>query len=104
MPVGFGKCVGIKSMGRPLEIMALLKRSIVQVKAETKCLAYALLLAKARVDNDPNYKAYVDGRMRKLRLEVQYLLEETGINLDNGGDFPKLMKFQEHFSDYKIVV
>jgi hypothetical protein len=103
MPVGFGGD-GIKSRGRPLDKMAHLKRSIVLVIAETKCLAYALVLAKARVDNDPNYKAYVDGRMRKLRLEVQYLLEETGINLHNGGGIPELIKFQEHFSDYKIVV
>jgi hypothetical protein len=63
-----------------------------------------LLIAKARVDNDPNYKAYIDSRMRKLRLQVQYLLEETGINLDNGGGIPELTRFQEHYSDYKIVV
>jgi hypothetical protein len=74
----------------------------VQVKAEENCLAHALLIAKARVDNDPNYEAYRKGR--KLRLEVQYLLEETGINLDNGGGIPELGRFQEHFNDYKIVV
>jgi hypothetical protein len=64
MPVGFGKG-GIKSRGRPLEIMARLKTSIVQVKAETNCLAHALLIAKARVDNDSNYKAYSDSRSPK---------------------------------------
>jgi hypothetical protein len=55
MPVGFGGD-GLKSRGRPLEIMAHLKRSIVQVKAEMNCLAHALLIAKARVDHDPNYE------------------------------------------------
>jgi hypothetical protein len=48
MPVGFGR-VAIKSKGRPLEVMARLKTSIVQEKAETNCLAHALLIAKARV-------------------------------------------------------
>jgi hypothetical protein len=54
------------------------------------------------VDNDPKYNSYIKGR--KIRPEVQYLLEETGINLDNGGGIPELTRFQEHFSDYKIVV
>jgi hypothetical protein len=81
--------------------MAHLKRSIVQVKAEANCLADALLIGKARVDNDPNYNSYRKGDT--IRLEVQYLLEETGINLNNGG-IPELARFQEHFSDYKIVV
>jgi hypothetical protein len=100
MPVGFG--VGIKSMGRPLEIMARLKTSIVQVKAESNCLRHALLISKAKVDNDPNYESYRKGR--KIELEVQYLLEETGIGLDKGGGIPELIKFQEYFKDYKIVV
>jgi hypothetical protein len=51
MPVGFGKGDAIKSMGRPLEIMAHLKRSIVQVTVEKNCLAHALLISKAKVDN-----------------------------------------------------
>jgi hypothetical protein len=73
LSVGFGGD-GIKSRGRPLDKIAHLKKSIVQIKAETKCLAYALLLAKARVDNDPNYNSYRKGN--NIRLEVQYLLEE----------------------------
>jgi hypothetical protein len=101
LPVCFGGD-GIKSRGRPLNIMARLKTSFVQVKAETNCLAHAVLIAKARVDRDPNYESYRKGD--KIRPEVQYLLEETGINLDNGGEIPELIRFQEHFSDYKIVV
>jgi hypothetical protein len=90
MPVGFGgDCIKIR--GRPLEIMAHLKKSIVQVKAETNCLAHALLIAKARVDNDPNYNSYLKGR--KILPEVQYLVKEPGINLDNGGGIPELIKF-----------
>jgi len=45
MPIDHGKTT---SKGRPLEIMACLKRSIVQVKAESNCLAHALIFAKQK--------------------------------------------------------
>jgi hypothetical protein len=91
MPVGFGKR-GMKSRGRPLSVMAHLKTSVVKVQATDNCLAYAIIIAIARVENDPNYKAYRQGR--KIRPVVQKLLEETGISLTEGGGIPQLMKFQ----------
>jgi hypothetical protein len=48
MPVGFGG--GIKTKGRQLSVMAHLKRSIIEVKAEQNCLAHALVIAIARVN------------------------------------------------------
>jgi hypothetical protein len=53
MPVGFGKVQ--MSKGRPLSMMAHIKRSIVEVNAEENCLAHALVIAVARVMNDSNY-------------------------------------------------
>ena len=32
------------------------------------------------------------------------LLEATGIDPTDGGGIPELVKFQEHFDDYKIVI
>jgi len=58
MPVGFGR--GIKTKGRSLAALAHLKKSIVKVKSETNCLAHALIIAIARITNDPNYKSYRD--------------------------------------------
>ena len=78
MPVGFGTRA-IMSRGRPLPVMAHLKRSIIEVK----------------VENDPDYKAYRQGR--NIRPVVQKLLAETGISLTEGGGIPQLIKFQEHF-------
>ena len=52
MPVGFGKVV--KSKGRPVPVVAHVKHSIIDVKAETNCLAHALVIAIARLTNDPN--------------------------------------------------
>jgi len=59
--------------------MALLKKSIVEVKAEENCLAHALKIAIAKVDNETNYKAYRKGR--KILPVVRDLLETTGIDL-----------------------
>ena len=82
MPVGFGK-TAVKSKGRPLSVMAHVKHSIIEVKAETNCLAHALIIAIARLTKDPNYNSFRRGR--KIQPEVQQLLQKTGINLDNGG-------------------
>jgi hypothetical protein len=86
MPIGNG---GVKTKGRPLSVMVHLKRSTVEVKAENNCLAHALIIAIARVTNDPNYKAYRQGR--KIRPLVDRLLETTGIDLKDGGGIPKLV-------------
>jgi len=100
MPVGFGKRA-IKSKFRPLSVMAQFKISVVEVKAEDKSLAKALIIAIAKVENDPNYVAY--RQCRKLRRVVRSLLDMTGIHLSGGG-IPELIKFQDHFWDYKITV
>jgi len=101
MPVGYGKPAN-KSFGRPLSALTHLKRNFVEVKAEENFLAHALLIAIARVDNDAGYKAYRQGR--KIRSVLQSLLQETVIDLTNGGGIPELNRFQEHFRDHKIVV
>jgi len=85
-----------------LSIMAHLKRSIIEVKAENKCLAHALIIAILRVNNDPNYISYRDGW--KIRPVVQTLLKMVGIDLTNGAGIPELTKFQEHFHEYKFIV
>jgi hypothetical protein len=50
MPVGFGR---VKTKGRQLSVMAHLKRSIIEVKAEENCLAHALIIAVARLMTIP---------------------------------------------------
>jgi hypothetical protein len=70
MPAGFGKRPET-SKGRSLNVMIHLKRSIVEVKTEN-CLAHALVIAIARVTNDPDYKAYRHGW--KILPKVRELL------------------------------
>jgi len=82
--------------------MAHLKLRIVDVKCEEKCLAHALVIAISRVANYPNYKAYRQDR--KLSPLVRNRLETTGIDLSNGAGIPEIVRFREHFRDYRIVV
>jgi hypothetical protein len=63
--------------------MANLKKSIVQVKADNNCLALALVIAIAKLTNDPDYKAFIKGR--KIHSVVDRLLATTDIDLTNGG-------------------
>ena len=100
MPVGFGR--GMNTRGWPLSVMAHLKTSIVEVKSSENCLAHAIIIAIAKLENDPDYKAYRQGRT--IRPVVQKLLEETGLDLSGGGGISELIKFQEHFRQYKITV
>jgi len=101
MPVGFGRCA-LKSRRRPLSVMAHFKQNIVEVKAEQNCLAHALVIATAKVDNDPNYKANRQGG--KIRPVVQTLLEVIGIDLSNGAGILELVRCQEYLRKYKIIV
>jgi hypothetical protein len=101
MPVGSGGD-GLKTKGRRLSVMAHLKRNIIEVKAEDKCLAHALIIAVARLTNDPNYNACRRGY--KIHPVVDRLLEVAGIDLTEGGGYPELARFQEHYKDYRIVV
>ena len=56
MPVGFGR--GMKSKGRTLLVMAQLKTSVVEGKANENCLAHASIITIAKAENDPEYVAY----------------------------------------------
>ena len=78
-----------------------LKRSIVEVKAEENCLAHALIIAIAKVDNNPNYTSYRNGR--KIRPVVRNQLVRTRIVLS--GDWGSLKSLDsKNFRDCKITV
>ena len=47
-------------------MIAQLKLSIVEIKAEKKCLALAFIIVIAKVTNDPNYKAKNLFKVREL--------------------------------------
>ena len=72
------------------------------MEAEENCLSHALVIAIARLNNDPNYTSYRKGR--KKRPVVRQLREITGVDFKNGGGIHELTRIQEYFQKYKIVV
>jgi hypothetical protein len=90
-PVGFG-AKKVKTMRKRLDDLALTKKSIVHVNAEN-CLAHAFNIAIPRLDNDPNYESYIRGR--KIRPEVDRLMQATGVDLTRGEKIPELESFQQ---------
>jgi hypothetical protein len=84
--VGFGTRAK-RSKGHPLFVMAHLKISFVEVKATENCFSHALTIAIAKVDNNPNYTSYRDGR--NILPIVPKLFVKTGIDLSGGGEYPK---------------
>jgi hypothetical protein len=61
-------------------------------------LTHALIIAIARVNNDPTYASKYG-----LRQPVQDLLKASGVDLSNGGGVEELEQFQQYLSDYKII-
>jgi hypothetical protein len=70
MPIGNGNG-GIFTKGRSLANMAHLKRSIIEDKAEENCLAHALVIAIAKLTNDPSYK-HTDRKETYVPLWIIY--------------------------------
>jgi hypothetical protein len=60
----------------------------VKVKAKENCLAHALVIALARVTNDPDYQAY--RKTRKILPKVRELLQAAGVDLSRGKRKPRL--------------
>jgi hypothetical protein len=74
MPVGHRR---VNTKGRQLAELARLKSSIIEVKAEQKCLGHDLIVAIARVNNDPNYKSYRQGRKIRPDMNIYYRIRES---------------------------
>jgi hypothetical protein len=99
MPAGNGR---EKTKGRSIDVLNATKKCVVTVKAAVLCLAHALIIAIARVNNDPKYASYRHGY--GLRQPLEDLLKASGVDLSNGGGLEELQQFQQYLSDYKIIV
>ena len=86
MPAGNGK-LAKKTKERSLDVMSAIKKGIV-VKTEVLCYGHALIIAMNRVNGDPKYALYRQGKCMKKSVEV--LLETSGVDLSNGGGVEEL--------------
>jgi len=90
MPAGNGR---VTTKGRSLDLLSAIKKSIVTVKTTFLCLAHALIIAMAKVNDDSKYDSY---KHRKgLKEPVEKLLKASGVDLSNGGGFKELQQFQQ---------
>jgi len=87
MPAGNG---GVKTKGRSLDVMSVIKGSIVRMKAAIKCLAYALVIAMARVNGNRKYQIHRHGTGLRYLLNISwrfpvliYLKAEAFKNFDS---------------------
>jgi len=69
MPAGNGR---EKTKGRSLDVLSVIKKSIVVLKEASLCLAQAPIIAMSRVNGNPKYKSCTDGY--SLKQPVQDLL------------------------------
>jgi hypothetical protein len=100
MPAGNVK-LAERTKGRSLNVLNVIKRSIVVVKTALMCLDHALIIAMSRVNNDPKYALIRQGKC--LKEPVQDLLNASGVDLSNGGDFRKLEQFNSTFRTTKLL-
>jgi len=63
------------------------------MKAAFLYLAYALIIAMAKVNGDSKFKSYINGKC--LKEPVEELLKAFGVHLSNCGGFKELQQFQE---------
>ena len=80
------------------------KRSIVRIQnGDNLCMARALVVAKAKVDNDPQYKFVADYRKPQQTRLAQELHQNAGVPLGPCG-IEEAKQFQAYLTDYQISI
>ena len=101
MPTG-GK--GTKRSEVNLEKHLEKKKSIIRIRNEDElCMARALVVAKANLDNDPQYKCIVDRRGTMQTRMAQELHQNAGVPLGPCG-IEQAKQFQAYLSEYQISI
>ena len=80
------------------------KRSIVRIQNDNDlCMARALVVAKAKLDNDSQYKYVADYRKLMQTRLVQELHQNAGVPLGPCG-LEEAKQFQAYLTDYQISI
>ena len=97
MPTG-GK--GTKRSEVSLEKHLERKKSIIRIRNDDNlCMARALVIAKAKLENDPQYKSIVDHRRPMQARLAQELHQNAGVPLGPCG-IEQVKQFQAYLSEY----
>ena len=80
------------------------KRSIVRIRNDDDlCMARALIVAKAKLDNDPRYKYVADHRKPMQTHLAQELHQNAGVPLGPCG-IEQAKQFQAYLTEYQISI
>ena len=103
-PRGSGGSKRKKKPGhRPLSVLKVKKDSVIQIKNEDNlCCARAIVTAKAKLDNHPEWNNIRQGRKKQKELALK-LHRQAGVRAGPCG-YEELTKFQECLSDYRIIL
>jgi len=91
-----------KTKRRSFDVIRAVKKSIVRIMVALNCLLLHILSLWLSVNSDPKHQSHKDGYVLKKLLE--YLLKSSVFHLTNGGGLQEFRQFQDHHSNYKIVV
>ncbi|CAB4023650.1 Hypothetical predicted protein, partial [Paramuricea clavata] len=87
-----------------LEKHLMKKRSIIRIRNNDQlCLARALVVAKAKIDNDPQYTSIVNHRRAMQTCLARVLHKKTAVSLGPCG-LDEVKRFQTYLSDYQINI
>ncbi|CAB4037086.1 Hypothetical predicted protein [Paramuricea clavata] len=87
-----------------LEKHLMKKRSIIRIRNNDQlCLARALVVAKAKIDNDPKYTSIVDHRRAMQTRLARELRQKAAVPLGPCG-LDEVKQFQTYLSDYQINI
>ncbi|XP_031338609.1 uncharacterized protein LOC116167396 [Photinus pyralis] len=104
LPVGNGGPSRLKMTGTTFNEFCRRKRGIIQINnADNLCLARALVVSIAIVDNDPRVRSFKNGHPI-VELRALELCTDAVVDLSNGGTLEHIRQFQHHLLDYTIVV
>ena len=81
------------------------KKSVVRIKnnKDDLCLARALVVARAKKENDPRYEQIMDARRPLQREKAFDLHEAANVPLGPCG-LNEVVLFQQHLSEYQIMI
>jgi G:T-mismatch repair DNA endonuclease (very short patch repair protein) len=92
VPRGYGRCR--TRVYASVEEFIKTNGGIIEIKNEdNKCLAHAIVLGMAFINNVPNAKHLQVDKMR-MEEKVEELLDLAGISLENGGSLEELIELQ----------
>ena len=103
-PQGSGGSKRKKKPGhRPLSVLKVKKDSVIQIKNEDNlCCARAIVTAKAKLDQHPEWNNIRQGRKKQKELAIK-LHRQAGVQPGRCG-YEELAKFQESLPDYRLIL